>query len=151
MYIVLSSTRLTGVDGPCACGNFCITQKRATLDTFTIRSLLFGHSCEKFHWTCLDFHPIRARSLDFGSMWVLMDAVPVVREVWVFLPYDWDTIDFLLVATLLDLKDPVETVRWLICVVTYLVMTCTMLLLEELGKCPFVGLGSTCEYLVYIV
>ena len=39
-------------------------------------------------------------------MWVLMDAVPVVREVWVFLPYDWDTIDFLLVATLLALKDP---------------------------------------------
>ena len=26
-----------------------------------------------------------------------------------------------------------------------------MLLLEELGKCPFVVLGSTCEYLVYIV
>ena len=28
---------------------------------------------------------------------------------------------------------------------------CTMLLLEELGKCPFVGKGSTGEYLVYIV
>ena len=26
-----------------------------------------------------------------------------------------------------------------------------MLLLEELGKCPFVGKGSTDEYLVFIV
>ena len=29
--------------------------------------------------------------------------------------------------------------------------SCTMLLLEELGKCPFVEKGSTGEYLVYIV
>ena len=28
---------------------------------------------------------------------------------------------------------------------------CTMLLFDELGKCPFVGKGSTGEYLVYIV
>ena len=30
-------------------------------------------------------------------------------------------------------------------------LSCTMLLLEELGKCTFVGKGSTCEYLLYIV
>ena len=41
-------------------------------------------------------------------------------------------------------------------VVTYaqLVTTlcpCTMLLLDELGKCPFVGKGSTGEYLMFIV
>ena len=31
------------------------------------------------------------------------------------------------------------------------VKKCTMLLFDELGKCPFVGKGSTGEYLVYIV
>ena len=30
-------------------------------------------------------------------------------------------------------------------------LLCTMLLFDELGKCPFVGKGSTGEYLVYIV
>ena len=30
-------------------------------------------------------------------------------------------------------------------------LSCTMLLLDELGKCPFVGKGSTGEYLVFIV
>ena len=38
-YKVLSSPCSTGIDGPCACVNFCSTWKRATEDTFQ------HHSC----------------------------------------------------------------------------------------------------------
>ena len=45
-------------------------------------------------------------------MWLFMDSVPVVQEVWVFLTSNGAPIESFLVVTLEVLKDPVDPVRW---------------------------------------
>ena len=50
-------------------------------------------------------------------MCLLMENVPIVQVVWVLLPSDRAPFDSFLVVKLMGLlKDPLEPVRWLVCV-----------------------------------